>query len=119
MVEIQTLLENESRRAETVLARVMENVHREEGPRRYWQVPFWWSARSSRGRVIVTVSVAVAVILLAGALVSIMGGTSRLGSPITTSWQSGKSLVTKQAGDARLPRHGTWTLADDVAELRE
>jgi photosystem II stability/assembly factor-like uncharacterized protein len=104
--------ENESQRAQAVLARVMENVQSEESPRRHVKRPYWLSARSFRGRVVVTASVALAMILLVGVLVSIVGGNSRLDSPITTSRQSGKSLITKQVGSTALPRHGTWLLAD-------
>jgi len=80
--------------------------------RRHVQRPYWLSVRPFRGRVVVTVSVAFAMILLVGVLVSIVGGSNRLNSPITTSWQSGKSLITNQVGDTGLPRHGTWLLAD-------
>src|ERR1019366_10778275 len=71
--------ENEGQRAQAVLARVIENVQCEERPRRHVKRPYWLSARSFRGRVVVTVSVAFAMILLAGVLVSIVGGSSRLG----------------------------------------
>ena len=104
--------ENEGQRAQAVLARVIENVQCEERPRRHVKRPYWLSARSFRGRVVVTASVAFAMILLVGVLVSIVGGNSRLDSPITTSRQSGKSLITKQVGSTALPRHGTWLLAD-------
>src|ERR1022692_3291257 len=90
--------ENESQRAQAVLARVIENVQCEERPRRHVKRPYWLSARSFRGRVVATASVAFAMILLVGVLVSIVGGNSRLDSPITTSRQSGKSLITKQVG---------------------
>src|ERR1017187_2472926 len=103
--------ENESQRAQAVLARVIENVQCEERPRRHVKRPYWLSSRSFRGRV-VTASVAFAMILLVGVFVSIVGGNSRLDSPITTSRQSGKSLITKQVGSTALPRHGTWLLAD-------
>jgi hypothetical protein len=105
--------ENESQRAQAVLARVIENVQYDERPRRHVKRPYWLSARSFRGRVVVTVSAAIAMILLAGVLISVVGGNSRLDSPMTTSWQPGKSLITKQVGDAGLSRHGTWELADD------
>jgi hypothetical protein len=104
--------ENEGQRAQAVLARVIENVQCEERPRRHVKRPYWLSSRSFRGRVVVTASVAFAMILLVGVLVSIVGGNSRLDSPITTSRQSGKSLITKQVGSTALPRHGTWLLAD-------
>jgi hypothetical protein len=105
--------EIESQRAQAVLARVLENVQSEARPRRHVKRPYWLSARSSRGRIVITASVAVALILLAGVLVSIVGGSSRLTSPVTTSRHAGKNLVTKQAGGAGPSHHGTWMLADD------
>jgi|GEM_PF-1250595 len=80
---------------------------------RHVKRPYWLSVRPFRGRVVVTVSVAFAMILLAGVVVSIVRGSGRLDSPITTSWQSGNSLITKQVSDTRPSRHGTWLLADD------
>ena len=104
--------ESESQRAQAVLARVMENIHSAK-PMRNVRRPYWLSARTLRGRIVVAVSVAFAMILLAGVLVSIVGGSGRLDSPITTAWQSGKSLITKQVGVTGPARHGTWMLADD------
>src|ERR1035438_9233284 len=72
--------EHEGQRAQAVLARVIENVKCEERPRRHVKRPYWLSSRSFRGRVVVTASVAFAMILLAGVLVSIVGGNSRLES---------------------------------------
>jgi hypothetical protein len=105
--------EDESQRAQAVLARVLENVQSGATPRRHVKRPYWLSVRPFRVRIVIAASVAVALIFLAGVLVSIVGGSSRLTSPITSSLQSGKSLVTKQAGGAGHPRHGTWMLADD------
>jgi hypothetical protein len=113
IVSAEDTPENESQRAQAVLARVLENVQSEARPRRHVKRPNWLSARSSRGRIVVAASVAIALILLAGVLVSIVGGSSRLNSPITTARQSGKTLITKQAGAAGAVRHGTWMLADD------
>jgi hypothetical protein len=105
--------EVESLRALGVIARVMANVQREEASRRTMKRPNWQTVRRPRGRVVATVSVAIALVLLAGVLVSIVGDNGRLNSPITTSWQSGKALNAKQAGATDLSRHGTWMLADN------
>jgi hypothetical protein len=82
---------------------------------RYVKHPYWLSARSFRGRVVVRVGVAFAVILLAVVLVSTVGGSNRLRSPITSSWQAGKTLATTSGSGTASPRHGTWLLADDSA----
>jgi hypothetical protein len=104
--------ENVSLRGQAVLARVLERVQSEEMPRRRIMRPYRFPARTFRERIVATVSVAIAVILLAGVLASVLGGNSRLDSPFTTSRQSGKSLLTKQVGSTALPRQGTWLLAD-------
>jgi hypothetical protein len=103
---------SERERAQAVLARVMENIQNAK-PRRTLELPYRLSVRTRRGRIVMSVSVALAVILLAGVLVSIVSGSSRLDSPITTAWQSGKSLISKQVGITGPARRGTWMLADD------
>lgn len=106
--------ENVSQRAQAVIARVLENVHSGATPRRHVKHPHGLSARPFRGRIVVAVSMAVVLILLAGVLVSIVSGSGRLDSPITTSRQSGRTLITKLLGGSALPHHGTWMLADDT-----
>ena len=104
---------HESDRARAVLVRVMGRIDDVKDPaRRIWR-PNWGFARAPRRRVFATLSVAIAVILLAGLVVSIEGGNGRLNSPITTTWQSGRSLRAKHGGATEPIRHGTWLLSDD------
>ena len=106
--------EHEGQRAQAVLARIMENVQSEITPSWHVKRPHWLSVRTFRGRLVPTVSVAVVLILLAGVLISVVGGNSRLHSPITTSFQAGTMLKAKQANESKLPRHGTWMLVDNT-----
>ena len=99
--------EQESLRAQAVMARVIESVRSEEHSIRRVARP---ARRTVRRRILATVSLVVAVVLVAGVLVSTLGHSGRLNTPVTTAWQSGNSLTTKSGG---FPRHGTWLLAND------
>ncbi len=104
--------EIESQRAQTVLARVMTSVQSGERQQQHVKRSQRLTARSFRWRVVTTFSIAFALILLTGVVVSIAGGNGRLRSPITTAWQPGTSLTTSQVSGASVSRHGAWMLAD-------